>query len=30
MPGIKCDIIKKLSVISTAKGGWTKELNLIS
>ena len=30
MPDIKCDIIKKLGVISTVKGGWTKELNLIS
>ena len=30
MTDIKCNIIKKLGVLSTAKGGWTKELNLIS
>lgn len=30
MADIKYDIINKIGVISTAKGGWTKELNLIS
>ena len=30
MPDIKYEIIQKLGVISTTKGGWTKELNLIS
>jgi hypothetical protein len=30
MPDIKFDIVKKLTVLSKAGSGWTKELNLIS
>lgn len=27
---VKCDILESIGILSTAKGGWTKELNLIS
>ncbi len=30
MADIKFEIVKKLGVLSTAKTGWTKELNLVS
>lgn len=30
MAEIKCDIIDSIGILSKAKGGWTKELNLIS
>jgi hypothetical protein len=30
MSEIKCEIIKKIGVLSTSGSGWTKELNLVS